>query len=118
MRVWGPLSLGLFVFSVVVNAAEVGSCAQGAKTFLPCELQFDWKDGEIPAANSPYRDEFLNIEFRSPRHTTYLIRAFWDGGHALRARFSPTEPGTWTYHLTSRIKRYDDQESTFSVADS
>ena len=85
---------------------------------MPCELTFEWQQGEIPEAASPYRDELLNIEFRSPRHTTYLMRAFWKGGHTLGIRFTPTEPGTWTYHVTSSIKRFDDQESTFAVSDS
>ena len=31
---------------------------------------------------------------------------------------TPLEPGPWSYHITSSLKRYDNQESTFSVADS
>lgn len=85
---------------------------------MPCQLTFEWRDGEIPQTASPYKDGLLNIEFRSPRHTTYLMRAFWNGGHTLGIRFTPTEPGTWTYHVTSSIKRFDDQESTFAVSDS
>jgi hypothetical protein len=85
---------------------------------MPCELRFDWHDGEISQTVSPYKGQLLNIEFRSPRHTTYLMRAFWEGGHSLGVRFTPTEPGTWTYHVTSSIKRLDDQESTFAVGDS
>lgn len=85
---------------------------------MPCELTFDWHDGEIPQTVSPYKDTLLNIEFRSPRHTTYLMHAFRNGGHTLGIRFTPTEPGTWTYHVTSSIKRFDDQEATFTVADS
>jgi hypothetical protein len=60
----------------------------------------------------------LNVEFRSPRATTYLLRAFWGGGHTLRVRFTPTEAGKWNYHVTSSIKRYDNQESAFDVAES
>jgi hypothetical protein len=85
---------------------------------MPCELTFDWHDGEIPQTASPYKGALLNIEFRSPRHTTYLMRGFWNGGHTLGIRFTPTEPGTWTYHITSSIKRFDNQESTFTVSDS
>lgn len=85
---------------------------------MPCELTFDWHDGEIPQTASPYKDDLLNIEFRSPRHTTYLMHGFWNGGHTLGIRFTPTEPGTWSYHVTSSIKRFDDQEATFSVSES
>lgn len=101
----------------LVQAAPLPSCAQSAHTFTPCELSFDWQSGEIPKGLSPYKDELLNIEFRSPRHITYLMHAFWNGGQTLRVRFSPTEPGAWTYHVTSEIKRHDNQESTFNVAE-
>lgn len=109
----------LVLFSVLpASATVVPPCSQGASSGMPCQLTFEWHDGEIPQTASPYKDGLLNIEFRSPRHTTYLMRAFWNGGHTLGIRFTPTEPGTWTYHVTSSIKRFDDQESTFAVSDS
>lgn len=109
----------LVLFSAAcAGAAGLPSCSQGATSGMPCSLTFDWRAGEIPANSSAYKDELLNVEFRSPQHVTYLMRAFWDGGQSLGIRFTPTEPGTWAYHITSGIKRYDNQESTFSVADS
>jgi Domain of unknown function (DUF5060)/Protein of unknown function (DUF4038) len=101
----------------LASATSLPSCAQSARAFAPCELRFEWQQSELPKGLSPYRDELLNVEFRSPRHITYLMHGFWDGGNALRVRFSPTEPGPWTYHVTSEIKRYDNQESTFNVAE-
>jgi hypothetical protein len=59
----------------------------------------------------------LNVEFRSPHADTYLIRAFWDGGHDLRVRFTPVQSGTWAYRLSGLIKRLDGQEGTFQVAE-
>ncbi|MBV9082262.1 MAG: DUF5060 domain-containing protein [Acidobacteriaceae bacterium] len=81
-------------------------------------MNFDWNQDEVPAGTSPYRDDLITVEFRSPRHTTYLMHAFWVGGRSVRVRFSPTEPGTWTYHVAGLIKRYNDQESTFTASDS
>ncbi|HZQ52168.1 MAG TPA: DUF5060 domain-containing protein [Bryobacteraceae bacterium] len=112
------LALGVFLSSLAASAAGLPSCSEGARTFEPCELTFDWQNGELPQNVSPYKDELLNIEFRSPDATTYLMRAFWDGGHTLRVRFSPTEPGAWKYRISSSIKRYDDHESSFNVGDS
>ena len=106
----------LFLLSAGYSYA-LPACSEGAKSFSPCELTFNWNNNELPASASPYRDDLLNVEFRSPSHTTYLVHAFWDGGSTLRVRFSPTEPGTWAYHVSSSIKRLDDKESTFSVAD-
>ncbi len=100
------------------SAALAPPCSQSARTFLPCELAFDYQDPDVPTGDTPYRDDLLSVEFRSPQHMTFAFHAFWDGGHTLRVRFSPTEPGTWAYHLSSSIKRYDNQESTFAVADS
>lgn len=108
----------LFSAASGLHAASVPACSQGAKAFLPCEISFDWKEGELPAGTSAYGADLLRVEFRSPQHTTYLMRGFWDGGRSLRVRFSPTEAGAWTYRVTSTISRYDNQESTFPVADS
>jgi Domain of unknown function (DUF5060)/Protein of unknown function (DUF4038) len=108
----------LVLVPAVSGSTSLPSCTQSARAFLPCELTFNWQGDELPQTASPYRDELLNIEFRSPRHITYLMRAFWDGDHTLRVRFSPTEAGPWTYHVTSSIKHYDNQESNFNVAES
>lgn len=97
---------------------ELPPCSQGARAFSPCEITFGWKQSELPPDTSPYKDELLNVEFRSPQHTTYLIRSFWEGGDSLRVRFTPTESGTWTYRVLSSIKRYDSQEASFNVAES
>ncbi len=103
---------------VPLHAASLPSCTQGARSFSPCELTFEWRDGDVPSTASAYKNELLNVEFRSPRHITYLMEGFADGSHSLRVRFTPVEAGPWTYHVTSSIQRYDNQESNFNVADS
>lgn len=107
------------IFLIALNASAVSLplCTQGAAASLPCELRFDLQSGDLPASASPYKDELLNVEFRSPRATTYLMRAFSGDGRSLRVRFTPPEPGSWTYHVTSSIHRYDNQEASFNVAD-
>lgn len=109
--------VAVLLLSATASAA-ITSCSEGAKTFLPCELAFDVHGGELPDGIDAYLDETIRVEFRSPSHSTRLIRAFPHGSNTLLVRFSPTEPGTWTYHVTSRIKRYDDQEGTFPATDS
>ncbi len=117
MPLWRACSLALLL-SVAASSATVPSCANSARTFAPCELTFDWRDGELSQSTSPYTNEILNVEFRSPRATTYLVRPFWAGGHTLRVRFTPTQAGAWTYHVSSGlIKRYDNQEAGFNVAE-
>lgn len=96
--------------------AAAPACSQGVAAYMPCELSFDWNSSEVTAEASAYKDELLNVEFRSPHAKTYLMHAYWDGGRTLRVRFSPTEDGEWAYHVTSEIKRFNDQEGQFAVS--
>jgi hypothetical protein len=119
MRCLGPAVCGLlFCAGFGLHAAPLPPCSSGAKSFLPCEIAFEWKAGELPAGTSPYKDDVVHIEFRSPQHKTYLVRGFPEGERSVRVRFSPLEVGGWSYRVTSKIARYDNQESTFEVADS
>ncbi len=116
MSISGLLLAALAVLLIApyrVDAAPV-ACAQGAKSFLPCELTYTYKSSGV----SSFREELLSVEFRSPRATTYLLHAFGTGNSTLTVRFTPTEAGTWTYRISSAIHELDGQESTFSVADS
>ncbi len=121
MLLTAPSRVGLFLLLAAfakAAAAPVPDCSSGVSAFSVCELSFDWKTAELPPDVVPYKNEILHVEFRSPQHRTYLIRDFWTGGHSLKVRFTPTEAGTWTYHVTGAIKRYNDQESTFTIGES
>jgi hypothetical protein len=97
--------------------AALPSCVSSARAFEPCELSFDLHPGELPPSASLYRDEILNVEFRSPRATTYLMNAFADGSGILRVRFTPIESGHWTYRVSSTVKRLDNSEGNFDAAE-
>jgi hypothetical protein len=118
MHVSGPLLTALAIaFSPLAAAVSLPSCSSGVREFSPCEMSFSWQTGELAGNVVPYRDEILSVEFRSPDHVTYLMHGFWTGGHEVRVRFTPLESGTWTYHVASTIRRFDNQESTFSVSE-
>lgn len=76
-----------------------------------CDLAFELTPQENPAQAE------LHAEFRSPRHKTYLLRAFPDG-RKLVFRFAPTEPGAWDYRLTSNLRRLDGQTGQVNAAES
>ena len=99
-------------------AVSLPSCADRIRAWQPCELSFEWNSSDLPEGAAPDRDELLNVEFRSPRHTTFLMHDFWDGGKTLKVRFTPGEAGAWAYHVTSRLKAFDDKEGNFSVTES
>jgi hypothetical protein len=113
-----PASLGLCLLTAAVARAAPPACTEGARQWAPCELVFDWKDGEIPRDATPFTTELISVEFRSPAAKTFRLRAFPDGGHSLRVRFTPTEAGAWSYRITSPIQRYNDQEAQFNAASS
>lgn len=49
-----------------------------------------------PYADPP-RDATLVVVFTSPLGETRQAEGFWDGGKTWRVRFSPDQPGRWTY---------------------
>ena len=76
-----------------------------------CDLAFDL----MPQENAAQAE--LRAEFRSPRHKTYLLRAFLDG-RKLVIRYAPTEAGAWDYRLTSNLPRLDGQTGNLTAAES
>ncbi len=72
---------------------------------------------ELKSPKAAFYEDLLRVEFRSPSHTTYMMRSFWDGGQTLRVRFTPTEAGEWTYKITSTSKRLDEQEAKFTATE-
>jgi len=116
MQLLGRRLLALAIFAATsAFAAPLNSCSQAARAFQPCELSFELHAGGTAPA-SPYRQDLLNVAFRSPRATTYLIHAFLNG-NSLKVRFTPTEAGTWAYRVSSPISLLDNQESTFTVSE-
>jgi hypothetical protein len=110
-------ALSLCVAAIPAFGLNLSICTQGARNFTPCELSFPIETADLPPNTSIFRDELLSVEFRSPRSTTYLMRQFADNRQTLRIRFTPTEAGAWTYKVSSSIRRFDNQEGTFTVSD-
>lgn len=46
------------------------------------------------------REVTLDADFTHEDGTTLSIPGFWDGDDSWRIRFTPTEPGLWTYEIT------------------
>ena len=62
----------------------------------------------------PFRSPAGRVPFAVPQDV--FMHAF--GERTKKCAFSPTEAGTWTYHVLSDIGAYNDKEETFAVADS
>jgi hypothetical protein len=52
------------------------------------------------AYDNPFQQCTLQVSFTSPNGETNEVYGFWDGGSTWRVRFSPDQPGRWTYRTT------------------
>lgn len=111
MRFLAALVCGLFAITPV-TAQDAPSCPT-TPAYSLCDLTFELNDREAAAHPNPYVSVKLHAEFRSPRHRTFLMPAFWAGGRRMIIRFAPDEPGDWAFRLTSNIERFADKTGTF-----
>jgi hypothetical protein len=77
--------------------------------YSPCDIAFD-----VPASAGD-RAVDLQAEFRSPRQTTSLVKAFRDAGTRWIIRFSPAEAGQYVYRTTSSIPELTGKEGQFTA---
>jgi len=87
-------------------------------TYSPCNITFELTPEEAAPHANPYLSVELYAEIRSPRHKTFLMPAFWDGGRGFVIRVTPTDPGAWDYRLTSNIARFSGKAGQFTATDS
>src|SRR5437763_7344016 len=107
---------GLPLLLLCATAAVHGqTTCPATAVYSPCDIVFELNDAEAAAHPNPYSTVDLRAEFRSPRHRTYLMPAFWDGGRRLVIRFSPTETGDWDYRVSGNIQRFDGGQGKFSA---
>ena len=52
------------------------------------------------AYSNAVQDASLSVLFTSPLGDTSRVDGFWDGGKTWRVRFSPDQPGRWTFKTT------------------
>lgn len=95
--------------------AQAPPC-QNTPIYTPCEMVFELSAAEAAAHPNPYLSVEIHAEFRSPRHRTFLMPAYWDGGGRMVIRFAPIDAGDWDYRLTSNLARLDNQLGRFTAA--
>jgi hypothetical protein len=98
-------------------AAAPLPCSNTA-TYSPCELVFELGDKDAAAHPNPYLTVDVKVEFRSPRHRTLAVPAYWDGGRRMVVRFAPTEAGDWDYHVTGNVADWADKIGSFTAISS
>ncbi len=112
---YGIVAGALIIFGLAAPSSAQAAC-EGTPAYSPCEIVFELSAADAAAHPNPYVSVELHAEFRSPTFRTYLMPAFWDGGHKMIIRFAPTEAGQWIYKITSNLKSIDGQQGMFNAA--
>src|SRR5882724_7111111 len=110
----GFRGLPLFLLCSLAGLHAQATCP-ATPLYSPCDIVFELNDAEAAAHPNPYMTVDIRIEFRSPRHRTYLMPAFWDGGRRMVIRFSPTEAGDWDYRVSGNVQRFDGGQGKFTA---
>ncbi len=107
-------SAALLVFAASALAAQ-SPCAN-TPAYSSCEIVFELSDQAAARHPEPYKSVELKAEFRSPRHHTLAVPAYWDGARRMVVRFAPTEAGDWDYRLSSNVADWDGKTGSFTAA--
>lgn len=71
-------------------------------TTLPCRTTGEWVLTSHTARANPFADVVVDAIFAGPSGQKLTAPAFYDGGDVWRVRFSPGEPGRWTFRTVCR----------------
>jgi hypothetical protein len=122
VRSWPLIRAALRAFAPVLFFSALGLRAQTicgpTPAYSPCEIVFELSAADAAVHANPYKTVDLRAEFRSPRHRTYLMPAYWDGGQRMVIRFTPTEAGGWDFRVTSNIQSFNGKTGQFSATES
>src|ERR1041384_7606676 len=110
----GVRCLLLFIVCAITGLRAQTICPS-MPLYVPCDVVFELNDSEAAAHPNPFVTIDLHAEFRSPRHRTYLMPAFWDGGRRMVIRFSPTEAGEWDYRVSGNLQRFENMAGKFNA---
>ena len=102
------------VAAAALGAQEVSPCNH-TPTYSPCELVFELSGPSAARHPEPYRTVDLKVEFRSPRHRTLALPAYWDGGRRMAVRFAPVEAGDWDYRVSGNLPEWDGKTGSFTA---
>ncbi len=99
---------GRSALAQTISPSPSPSPCPGAIVYSPCDIVFELEDSEVSTHPNLYVSVDIHAEFRSPRHRTYLLPAFWDGGQKMVIRFAPIPSraiGIIAYRATSNASK-------------
>lgn len=99
MRLRRALGFAGIVLSLLVPPLAAQS---GSVPAVPRWGEFEAAFESGRSYENPFQEVDLRVTFTSPSGATRTVDGFWDGGPTWRVRFSPDEPGDWTYATAAR----------------
>src|SRR5687768_12692230 len=97
-RSW-PMFAGTIVVVLAILPLRAGQRAAAAE--VPRWGLFEAAFNSTRPSDNPLQDTELRATFTAPSSRQHTVHGFWDGGATWRVRFSPDEPGQWTYTTTA-----------------
>jgi len=101
------LVLAIFLTFLFINARP-----EVAKDFKIVQWeQFRLDFSHVPEGN-PYTDDSIHAVF-THQEKKYTVEGFYRGDSVYQVRFMPTEPGLWSYTLSSNLSSIDGRSGSF-----
>jgi hypothetical protein len=101
------LRLAFFIAALVAAVAIVSlpftlSAATNSKKLpvVPKWSRFEQTLKSSVGYSNAFQDVTMTVRFKSPLGETNQVYGFWDGGRTWRIRFSPDQPGRWSFVTT------------------
>ena len=85
------------VFGLALCLVLCANTARAKVDLVPKWGRFERSFKSSAKYENPIQQCTLQLSFVSPRGETNQVEGFWDGGKIWRVRFSPDQPGRWTY---------------------
>jgi hypothetical protein len=90
--------LAVAALFVLARPVEVSAASQSKKMpAIPKWGRFEQSFKSAATYPNALQDATLTVLFISPLGETNSVYGFWDGGKVWRVRFSPNQPGRWTF---------------------
>ena len=117
MRFAALLLSAMALCLAAADSARAQSACQTVAQWSPCEIVVELSDAAVKAHPNPTATVDVWAEFRSPapKYHTRRLPAYWDGGRRMVIRFTPDDPGLWTWRVSGNLAEWDGKEGQVTV---
>jgi hypothetical protein len=96
----GCLALAFLAFVLLATDGVLAATRSAKMAVAPKWGRFEHSFHSTAPYTNPLQEAALTVIFTSPLGEKREVPGFWDGGRTWRVRFSPDQPGIWTFTTT------------------